>query len=178
MHSGNSLSSQGNVLTQTSLSRYSKEHKFRPAASPVITETLKDGRTRLRGSYATPTTTVTPSSTARSKKRGQPGRTRSNKKTRSTARLWYFVSRGTILVLRPVHLFDVLHPFLHSQSRSLIRLGLDRFRCNSRPKSDLSLLNDEMRWIFYSTMVTSQDYSMEETQQEAERGSCKMSCYR
>ncbi|KAF8998858.1 hypothetical protein BDQ17DRAFT_1190283, partial [Cyathus striatus] len=33
-------------------SRYSKEHKFRPAASPIITETLKDGRIRLRG--ATP----------------------------------------------------------------------------------------------------------------------------
>ncbi|KIM79843.1 hypothetical protein PILCRDRAFT_73740 [Piloderma croceum F 1598] len=30
-------------------SRYSKEYKFRPAASPVITERLKDGRVRLRG---------------------------------------------------------------------------------------------------------------------------------
>lgn len=29
--------------------RYSDEFKFRPAASPVITETLKDGRIRLRG---------------------------------------------------------------------------------------------------------------------------------
>ncbi|KAG7531932.1 hypothetical protein FFLO_04000 [Filobasidium floriforme] len=29
--------------------RYSDEHKYRPAASPVITETLKDGRIRLRG---------------------------------------------------------------------------------------------------------------------------------
>ncbi|KAF8590820.1 hypothetical protein K439DRAFT_1166549 [Ramaria rubella] len=29
--------------------RYSREHKYRPAASPVITEKLKDGRTRLRG---------------------------------------------------------------------------------------------------------------------------------
>ncbi|EIW77474.1 hypothetical protein CONPUDRAFT_168392 [Coniophora puteana RWD-64-598 SS2] len=34
-------------------SRYSKEHKFRPAASPVITERLKDGRTRLRGALQT-----------------------------------------------------------------------------------------------------------------------------
>ncbi|KAJ9114670.1 hypothetical protein QFC22_005546 [Naganishia vaughanmartiniae] len=30
-------------------SRYSDEYKFRPAASPVITETLADGRIRLRG---------------------------------------------------------------------------------------------------------------------------------
>ncbi|KAJ7626944.1 hypothetical protein FB45DRAFT_795185, partial [Roridomyces roridus] len=29
--------------------RYSKEFKFRPAASPVVTETLKDGRVRVRG---------------------------------------------------------------------------------------------------------------------------------
>ncbi|KAF8514008.1 hypothetical protein BU17DRAFT_94886 [Hysterangium stoloniferum] len=29
--------------------RYSKEHKYRPAASPVITERLEDGRIRLRG---------------------------------------------------------------------------------------------------------------------------------
>ncbi|EIW71783.1 hypothetical protein TREMEDRAFT_60698 [Tremella mesenterica DSM 1558] len=30
-------------------SRYSEEHKYRPAASPVITEHLQDGRIRLRG---------------------------------------------------------------------------------------------------------------------------------
>ncbi|WVQ73048.1 hypothetical protein IAR50_002611 [Cryptococcus sp. DSM 104548] len=30
-------------------SRYSDEYKYRPAASPVITEYLKDGRIRLRG---------------------------------------------------------------------------------------------------------------------------------
>ena len=29
--------------------RYSDEYKYRPAASPVITEYLKDGRIRLRG---------------------------------------------------------------------------------------------------------------------------------
>jgi len=29
--------------------RYSKEHKYRPAASPIIYEKLKDGRTRVRG---------------------------------------------------------------------------------------------------------------------------------
>jgi len=31
--------------------RYSREHKYRPAASPIITETLKDGRIRIRGDY-------------------------------------------------------------------------------------------------------------------------------
>lgn len=29
--------------------RYSEEFKYRPAASPVITETLPDGRIRIRG---------------------------------------------------------------------------------------------------------------------------------
>jgi hypothetical protein len=29
--------------------RYSKQHKYRPAASPVIYENLKDGKTRVRG---------------------------------------------------------------------------------------------------------------------------------
>ncbi|OCH84560.1 hypothetical protein OBBRIDRAFT_395844 [Obba rivulosa] len=41
-----------NLAKQTQVvyaDRYSQEFKFRPAASPVITETLKDGRTRLRG---------------------------------------------------------------------------------------------------------------------------------
>lgn len=31
--------------------RYSKDYKFRPAASPVVTERLKDGRIRLRGAH-------------------------------------------------------------------------------------------------------------------------------
>ncbi|KAF8891489.1 hypothetical protein CPB84DRAFT_1647260, partial [Gymnopilus junonius] len=34
-------------------SRYSKEHLFRPAASPVVTETLRDGRIRIRGALPT-----------------------------------------------------------------------------------------------------------------------------
>ncbi|PIL32353.1 hypothetical protein GSI_05599 [Ganoderma sinense ZZ0214-1] len=33
--------------------RYSKDFKYRPAASPIITERLKDGRTRLRGAVPT-----------------------------------------------------------------------------------------------------------------------------
>ncbi|KAJ7758313.1 hypothetical protein B0H16DRAFT_1313977, partial [Mycena metata] len=43
--------------------RYSKQYKYRPAASPIVTETLKDGRVRVRG--AAPTSFVIP-----------PGRTR------------------------------------------------------------------------------------------------------
>ncbi|TCD63947.1 hypothetical protein EIP91_004757 [Steccherinum ochraceum] len=31
--------------------RYSKEYKFRPAASPIVTERLKDGRVRVRGAH-------------------------------------------------------------------------------------------------------------------------------
>ncbi|KAG6875918.1 hypothetical protein C0993_006822 [Termitomyces sp. T159_Od127] len=48
-------------------SRYSKEHKFRPAASPVITETLKDGRVRLRGAAPTATPARTPTPTPKKK---------------------------------------------------------------------------------------------------------------
>ncbi|KIM37985.1 hypothetical protein M413DRAFT_448032 [Hebeloma cylindrosporum] len=50
-------------------SRYSKDYKFRPAASPIITETLKDGRLRLRGALPTPTATTTPA-VAKKKKVG------------------------------------------------------------------------------------------------------------
>ncbi|KLT42207.1 hypothetical protein CC85DRAFT_228725, partial [Cutaneotrichosporon oleaginosum] len=46
---GASKSKQPEVIYAT---RYSDEFKYRPAASPVITEYLKDGRIRLRG--ATP----------------------------------------------------------------------------------------------------------------------------
>ena len=35
-------------------SRYSNEFKYRPAASPIITETLIDGRVKLRGALPTP----------------------------------------------------------------------------------------------------------------------------
>ncbi|KAL1700080.1 hypothetical protein EV121DRAFT_214897 [Schizophyllum commune] len=57
-------------------SRYSEEYKYRPAASPIITETLRDGRLRVRG--AAPTTSIkpTPTQTATSK----PGRKRRGKK--------------------------------------------------------------------------------------------------
>ncbi|KAF9016902.1 hypothetical protein BDZ89DRAFT_1117914 [Hymenopellis radicata] len=37
--------------------RYSDAFKFRPAASPIITETLKGGGTKLRGALPTPTPT-------------------------------------------------------------------------------------------------------------------------
>lgn len=41
------------LLLSLSINRYSKEYKFRPAASPIITEQLKDGRTRIRGAEPT-----------------------------------------------------------------------------------------------------------------------------
>ncbi|KAF8219988.1 hypothetical protein L208DRAFT_1336363 [Tricholoma matsutake] len=41
-------------------SRYSKEHKFRPAASPIITHTLKDGRLRIHGAGPAATAAATP----------------------------------------------------------------------------------------------------------------------
>ena len=50
--------------------RYSKDYKFRPAASPIITEILKDGRMRLRGALpepALPTTTPAAKKTRKSK---------------------------------------------------------------------------------------------------------------
>ncbi|KJA15300.1 hypothetical protein HYPSUDRAFT_48530 [Hypholoma sublateritium FD-334 SS-4] len=59
-------------------SRYSKEHKYRPAASPIITETLKDGRIRLRGAIA-PTATSTPPVV---KKKGS-GKGKSKKRAKS-----------------------------------------------------------------------------------------------
>ncbi|KAJ4487566.1 hypothetical protein J3R30DRAFT_3279132 [Lentinula aciculospora] len=55
--------------------RYSAEHKFRPAASPIITETLKDGRLRIRGAEptasATPTYTPTPTKKVKKRKTGK-----------------------------------------------------------------------------------------------------------
>jgi hypothetical protein len=62
--------------------RYSKEHKFRPAASPVITHTLKDGRIRVHG--AGPTAIPAPVSTptvkrAKGKRRANGGAKRTKK---------------------------------------------------------------------------------------------------
>lgn len=42
-----------NLSHSLSFTRYSKEYRFRPAASPIITEQLKDGRTRIRGAEPT-----------------------------------------------------------------------------------------------------------------------------
>ncbi|KAF8629367.1 hypothetical protein AX17_005663 [Amanita inopinata Kibby_2008] len=49
--------------------RYSKEHKFRPAASPIITETLKDGRVRVRGAEPTKTSVPKPTNTVKRKRK-------------------------------------------------------------------------------------------------------------
>ncbi|KAJ6545214.1 hypothetical protein B0H19DRAFT_1266680 [Mycena capillaripes] len=43
--------------------RYSKEFKYRPAASPIVTEMLKDGRIRVRGAAPTSSATPTPTPT-------------------------------------------------------------------------------------------------------------------
>ncbi|KAJ6537406.1 hypothetical protein DFH09DRAFT_992106 [Mycena vulgaris] len=60
--------------------RYSKEFKYRPAASPIITETLKDGRLRVRG--AGPTSSATPVPVPTTKPKGtkkRSGKKRSGK---------------------------------------------------------------------------------------------------
>ncbi|KAF9459778.1 hypothetical protein BDZ94DRAFT_1267344 [Collybia nuda] len=64
-------------------SRYSKEHKFRPAASPIITETLKDGRIRIRGAGPTATPTPTPK-TMKAKRKGK-GRKAARKVARKSS---------------------------------------------------------------------------------------------
>ncbi|KAF8630807.1 hypothetical protein AX15_002709 [Amanita polypyramis BW_CC] len=62
--------------------RYSKEHKFRPAASPIITETLKDGRVRVRGAEPTMSIPPKPKPTTAKRKRKARSKTR-NKKTKT-----------------------------------------------------------------------------------------------
>ncbi|KAJ7838102.1 hypothetical protein B0H14DRAFT_3141210 [Mycena olivaceomarginata] len=52
-------------------SRYSKEFKYRPAASPIVTETLKDGRVRVRGAAPTSSATPAPKPTAAKPKTGK-----------------------------------------------------------------------------------------------------------
>ncbi|KAJ3825434.1 hypothetical protein EV361DRAFT_583585 [Lentinula raphanica] len=60
--------------------RYSAEHKFRPAASPIITETLKDGRLRIRG--AGPTASATPTSTPTKVQKRKTGKKKLGKKSK------------------------------------------------------------------------------------------------
>ncbi|KAJ3503525.1 hypothetical protein NMY22_g18222 [Coprinellus aureogranulatus] len=63
-------------------SRYSKEHKYRPAASPIITETLKDGRIRLRGATPPPATpTPTPTTKKRRTRKRKSGSKKVGKRT-------------------------------------------------------------------------------------------------
>ncbi|KAJ8463463.1 hypothetical protein ONZ45_g17572 [Pleurotus djamor] len=65
--------------------RYSKEFKYRPAASPIITETLKDGRIRLRGTYPTPTPVnnevAVKTNKGKKKRRSKSSRTKKPKRT-------------------------------------------------------------------------------------------------
>lgn len=62
--------------------RYSPEFKYRPAASPVVREKLKDGRTRIRGGRPgddtdppIPTKRVAPPVTTKRKKKRRGGGT-------------------------------------------------------------------------------------------------------
>ncbi|KAJ3799390.1 hypothetical protein GGU11DRAFT_807510 [Lentinula aff. detonsa] len=54
--------------------RYSTEHKYRPAASPIITETLSDGRLRIRGAGPTAIATPTPTPTKTKIKKRKTGK--------------------------------------------------------------------------------------------------------
>ncbi|KIY67414.1 hypothetical protein CYLTODRAFT_454445 [Cylindrobasidium torrendii FP15055 ss-10] len=51
--------------------RYSEEFKYRPAASPIITETLKGGGTKLRGAQPLPSPTKTEEPKPRRKRRSK-----------------------------------------------------------------------------------------------------------
>ncbi|TRM70523.1 hypothetical protein BD626DRAFT_564146 [Schizophyllum amplum] len=65
-------------------SRYSEEYKYRPAASPIITETLRDGRLRVRGAAPTTSikpTTATPTPTKTGRKRRGKKRSKAAKKS-------------------------------------------------------------------------------------------------
>ena len=61
--------------------RYSEEFKFRPAASPIITETLRDGRTRIRG--AEPTVREMPLATPGSDSKKKDRKNKKNKRSAS-----------------------------------------------------------------------------------------------
>ncbi|KAF7336183.1 Casein kinase I isoform alpha [Mycena venus] len=59
--------------------RYSREFKYRPAASPIVTETLKDGRIRVRGAAPTTSTAPTPTAAKKTRSKSKSGRKRSGK---------------------------------------------------------------------------------------------------
>jgi hypothetical protein len=60
--------------------RYSKDYKFRPAASPVITEILKDGRMRLRGALPEPALPTAPP-VAKKKRKPKAGKVSGKRKS-------------------------------------------------------------------------------------------------
>ncbi|TFK31389.1 hypothetical protein BDQ12DRAFT_660557 [Crucibulum laeve] len=61
-------------------SRYSKEFKYRPAASPIITETMKDGRIRLRGATPPPAAPTPQATDAKKKRKATSGKMSTGKK--------------------------------------------------------------------------------------------------
>ncbi|KAL0573535.1 hypothetical protein V5O48_008420 [Marasmius crinis-equi] len=66
--------------------RYSKEFKYRPAASPIITETLKDGRLRVRGAEPTSSTETKPTPEVKKTKKKKSTGTKKGKRTRQRAK--------------------------------------------------------------------------------------------
>lgn len=71
-------------LIQPCSKRYSKDYKFRPAASPVITETLKDGRMRLRGALPEPTQQPAKLAAVTKKKKRRPKAGKASGKRKSS----------------------------------------------------------------------------------------------
>ncbi|KAK0475704.1 hypothetical protein IW261DRAFT_453195 [Armillaria novae-zelandiae] len=65
--------------------RYSDQYKFRPAASPIVTETLKGGGTRLRGANPTATSRATPTPTPTLEKKKRRRRSKRNAQAKSKA---------------------------------------------------------------------------------------------
>ncbi|KAI5116876.1 hypothetical protein M0805_009859 [Coniferiporia weirii] len=62
--------------------RYSEDFKFRPAASPIVTESLKDGRVRLRGAQPTILTTPTPIPIPKSTRKSKSRKSKKSKSSR------------------------------------------------------------------------------------------------
>ncbi|KAJ7678442.1 hypothetical protein B0H14DRAFT_3908502 [Mycena olivaceomarginata] len=84
-------------------SRYSKVFKYRPAASPIVTETLKDGRVRFRGAAPTSSTTPAPKPTpAKPKTAKRKGGKGKGKKKRVAAKKPTLDRRRALSPLQPL----------------------------------------------------------------------------
>ncbi|KAK0199670.1 hypothetical protein DFS33DRAFT_183138 [Desarmillaria ectypa] len=77
------LARQSKVVYAT---RYSEEFKFRPAASPIVTETLKGGGMRVRGANPTATARTTPTPTLEKKRRRRRSKRNAQAKAKAKAK--------------------------------------------------------------------------------------------